>query len=933
MKKCILVSSLLCCVATAVWSAPAGPDPVAIAEEEALRRQERKLVLDANLSRAKQLQKVKNFTDAAKLYEEAIGHAKLLGGVETVEKSYRDALAGLIACRLQMGLALQEKYEFKAAAAEVDKIFPFDPRNADAEKFKRFNEVVESAHRGRLPSQGVLSLQPKLAEQRTEVLQLVRDGQLYWQMGEYAEAKSKLEAAIKKDPLNEAAFFYLRLVMESEFDIESKKRDKTYGDRVVEVTKKWNESTRTDLPKPNPYFRTNSYIPFLTHSSSGAQRINRKLDEIVFPEITYDGLPLPEVVKLLDGDTKKFDPDKKGLNFMINNVVMDYISLNAAAPGGGGAGAAAAAAAAAAPVLDPMGNPIAAAAPGSQKPDLETALVKVTSVLRDLTLRQVLDVICKTADVKMPDGRSAGLKFSIEEYAIVFSPKLPEQASLFARTFKVNPDTFVQGLQSVVGNPIQAVTDTGGQGGAGGGGGGGQQGGLGGAAGGGGGGGGQSSQFTIAGVSVASPNQGGGGGGGGQSQGGLRGVTSTNLTAELNLQVREYFLAAGVVNLGVTNGPDATQVFFNDRNGLLLVRASMQDLDIIQMAIELLNSVPPQVLVESRFAEINQNDNKALGFDWFMGNTRFGNFSGSPGTQPSLTGRPTASNPTGVFPLPASPILPLASDGSLTANALRNNGPAIGTITGILTDPQFRVVIRALEQRDGTDVLQAAKVITVSGRQAQIQVTDVQFILTSITAQQTGGGGGGGAVGGAAGGAAGAIGSTLQPTTTILPTGPVLDVLPTVAADGYTISMSLIPSITQFIGYDAVPPEFAGAIQAQSVGSGTVGVSLTAQVPLPRTRVRQVVTQCIVWDAQTVMLGGLISEDIVNTKDKIPVLGDLPLVGRLFRSETKTNKKKNLVIFVTPTIIDPAGNRVHTDEEMPFTAANTPAQPSPIRPN
>ena len=933
MKKCILVSSLLCCVATTVWSAPAGPDPVAIAEVEALRRQERKLVMDANLSQAKKLQKEKNYRDAAKLYEEAIGHAQLLGGVETVEKSYRDALAGLIECRLQLGVALQEKYEFKAAAAEVDKIFPFDPRNSDAEKFKRFNDVVESAHRGRVPSQGVLSLQPKLAEQRTEVLQLVRDGQLYWQMGEYQEAKTKLEAAIKKDPLNEAAFFYLRLVMESEFDIESKKRDKTYGDRVVEVTKKWNENTRGDLPKPNLYFRTNSYIPFLTHTSDGAQRINRKLDQIVFPEITYDGLPLPEVVKLLDGETKKYDPEKKGLNFMINNVVVDYTSLNVPTPGGG-AGGAAAAAAAAAPLLDPMGNPIAAAAAGTQKPDLDTALVKVTTVLRDLTLRQVLDVICKTAEVKMPDGRSAGLKFSIEEYAIVFSPKLPEQASLFARTFKVNPDTFVQGLQSVVGNPIQAVTQAGGAGGqGGGGGGGGQQGGLGGAAGGGGGGGQQGSQFTIAGVSVAGQSQGGGGGGGGG--GGLRGVTSTNLTAELNLQVREYFLAAGVVNLGVSTGPDATQVFFNDRNGLLLVRASLQDLDIIQMAIELLNSVPPQVLVESRFCEINQNDNKALGFDWFIGNTRFGNFAGQPGTQPSLTGRPSAANPTGVFPLPASPIGALASDGSLTGNALRNNGPALGTITGILTDPQFRVVIRALEQRDGTDVLQAAKVITVSGRQAQIQVTDVQFILTGITAQQTGGGGGGGGgVGpGGGGGAAGAIGSTLQPQTTILPTGPVLDVLPTVAADGYTISMSLIPSITQFIGYDAVPPEFAGAIQAQSVGSGTVGVSLTAQVPLPRTRVRQVVTQCIVWDAQTVMLGGLISEDIVNTKDKVPVLGDLPLVGRLFRSETKTNKKKNLVIFVTPTIIDPAGNRVHTDEEMPFAASNTPAQPSPIRPN
>jgi general secretion pathway protein D len=63
-------------------------------------------------------------------------------------------------------------------------------------------------------------------------------------------------------------------------------------------------------------------------------------------------------------------------------------------------------------------------------------------------------------------------------------------------------------------------------------------------------------------------------------------------------------------------------------------------------------------------------------------------------------------------------------------------------------------------------------------------------------------------------------------------------------------------------------------------------------------------------------------------KDKVPVLGDLPLVGRLFRSESSVSAKKNLVIFVTPTIIDPAGNRVHTDDELPFAQSGLPSQKS-----
>ena len=178
---------------------------------------------------------------------------------------------------------------------------------------------------------------------------------------------------------------------------------------------------RTTSGVSNPYYKTNSEVPFLTHSSKGAQAINRKLDEIIFPETCYPDIFLPEVLKDLNERAMKYDllekdPTKRGLNFLINNVAMDYISA-AAQQGAGGA----VAGPAAPPALDPLtGQPIVAAGGASDKPDLDNVTIKVGTVLRNLTLRQVLDVICKTADVKMPDGRSAGLKYSIEEYAIVF---------------------------------------------------------------------------------------------------------------------------------------------------------------------------------------------------------------------------------------------------------------------------------------------------------------------------------------------------------------------------------------------------------------------------------------------------------------------------------------------------------------------------------
>jgi general secretion pathway protein D len=250
--------------------------------------------------------------------------------------------------------------------------------------------------------------------------------------------------------------------------------------------------------------------------------------------------------------------------------------------------------------------------------------------------------------------------------------------------------------------------------------------------------------------------------------------------------------------------------------------------------------------------------------------------------------------------------------------------PAVATITGILTDPQFRVVIRALQQRTGADLLSAPKVTTLSGRQAHVSVLELVKIVTDVDLSQTSSSGAT-TSGNNNNTGGGAIGSQITFTTTMLPFGPVLDVLPTVSADGYSIQMVLIPTITEFLGYDN-PGQFVPT--AQSVGGNTVGIPITAVLPLPRLRMRQIATTCNVWDGQTIVMGGLISENIAKVKDSVPVLGDLPLVGRLFRSESSASNKKNLMIFVTPTIIDPAGNRLHSDEEMPFARSSIPAQPA-----
>src|SRR5207248_9910970 len=145
------------------------------------------------------------------------------------------------------------------------------------------------------------------------------------------------------------------------------------------------------------------------------------------------------------------------------------------------------------------------------------------------------------------------------------------------------------------------------------------------------------------------------------------------------------------------------------------------------------------------------------------------------GTAPSFGGTPSLANPIGVFPSPTSPLAPSSTDNVLTSGLRNlNNAPAVATFTGILTDPQFRVVIRALEQRDGADLLAAPKVTTLSGRQTQMSAVQVASIVVGLNTQAQGGGS---AVTGAGPVQTGNPSITQNYQVSSVPLGPTLDVI------------------------------------------------------------------------------------------------------------------------------------------------------------
>lgn len=168
-----------------------------------------------------------------------------------------------------------------------------------------------------------------------------------------------------------------------------------------------------------------------TRPNRGKQQIEAKLNQITLTDILYDGLPLSEVVRDLNDQARKRDPAKQGINFLISNVPENPV------PATGG--------------IDPAtGVPIPAVAPVV---DLGATIVKLH--LRDVRLKDVLDAMTRVSEQP--------IRYSVEDYGVLFSPAgpmpaltaaanhPPEPARLQVRTFKVDTNTFLAGLESAFG--------------------------------------------------------------------------------------------------------------------------------------------------------------------------------------------------------------------------------------------------------------------------------------------------------------------------------------------------------------------------------------------------------------------------------------------------------------------------------------------------
>lgn len=287
------------------------------------------------------------------------------------------------------------------------------------------------------------------------------------------------------------------------------------------------------------------------------------------------------------------------------------------------------------------------------------------------------------------------------------------------------------------------------------------------------------------------------------------------------------------------------RVNFDNRTNTLMVTDSLSNMDRVKQIVPTLDAVTPQVLIETKIIKTTLTDTENLGVDWTA--------------QITVTG---AQHPT---------TWPFDSQRSNFSEAyMPDNFPATTTVDGTGTG-RFRygtldfgslqAVLQVLSNRTDTNILSNPRIVTLDNQPANIIVgkkyPQPQYTYNSDQAKMQVSG------------------------WEYLDIGIILKVTPHVNKAGF-VTLDIAPQVSDIDSFATV--------------EGTSMPILTTE---------QASTQVMIKDGETLVIAGLIKDQVSNSKNKIPLLGDIPIIGMLFKKKADTKQKTDLLIFITPHIITP----------------------------
>ena len=330
---------------------------------------------------------------------------------------------------------------------------------------------------------------------------------------------------------------------------------------------------------------------------------------------------------------------------------------------------------------------------------------------------------------------------------------------------------------------------------------------------------------------------------------------------DLSTRLRDQALAVGAAGTGA-EGAQAGQpgggrnragdavIWADPGTNALIITAPTEVMRSLKMVIDKLDIRRAQVLVEAIIAEVSYNRAAELGVTWAVDGSNDNNI-------------------VGLTRLGSSGITDLAG-------AAAGDSSAIGQVLGALpqglllgggrlnsnSGTNWGVVLRALLSDSDTNVLSTPSIVTMDNEEAEIQVgQEVPFLTGQFTNT-------------------GAAQGAVNPFQTI-------------ERKDVGLTLTVTPQINEG---DAVVMNVALETSNLSRGGAGGAVDLI-------TNQRKITQRVLIGDGEILVLGGLVSDDLIQTESKVPILGDLPLIGYLFRSQSATTEKRTLMVFLRPVIL------------------------------
>jgi general secretion pathway protein D len=305
----------------------------------------------------------------------------------------------------------------------------------------------------------------------------------------------------------------------------------------------------------------------------------------------------------------------------------------------------------------------------------------------------------------------------------------------------------------------------------------------------------------------------------------------------------------------------------DERTGALIVSNTPNNLEIVENILYNLDITPIQVLIEARFLEVKVSDLDDIGVEWKL-NSMW-----------AMDKNRAGNDVYGVS----------QNSGSNFSDFTRSDEGFNLTYQGILSNQQFQAVMHALQEKQNVKTLSAPRITTLNNQTATIEVIDEYIYPTryeaSLVQYDINGDGDFDD--------AGETEWVNVPQDFVTRNvGILLHVKPNVGMDKKSITLALTPEVSEDAG----------------------SIAYSGNVNIPKFTTRNLSTSVMVKNGETIVLGGLIKETNTSVKTKVPFLGDIPFLGGLFKKSTDAKERRNLLIFVTASIMDREQNKVASVE-------------------